>query len=204
MPNEKPRNGYNWTKHNEQKRKDSEASDDAKSDDVPAPGSDGRADVPGVQPEEGRTPPFGDAGGQDGGAGGSDYAHKPRTPYPGADIGLTTPIARIIHDKDVRDMVGSYVDAMRKYADKEQYMMPPFTPDDAHQFVVMDGIVVWLVPGHRFTVVQFAFVTHDGITCQVRATMEYGDPVDMEKGIKRYIENQRRQNLFGASLDVRH
>lgn len=190
-------NGYDWGKFYEQKLEEEQA--DAS--------EEGVHDIT-VGPERGTgKPEGGEANGQDDGAGGGDdtfeYRARPKA-FPGVDLGLETPVGRIIHDKDVRDSILSYVDMMAKYASKEMLELPPFSLDNAHQHTVMDGVLVSILPNDQYTQVLFHFVTQDGIPCSISEFMELADLESTEKQIIKYINNRRREEMLGAKAGVIH
>jgi len=190
----KRRNGYNWGEY-EQERKELKKEVDGEGV-LDLESGEKESDV---SLDEG-TPD----GSNDGKRGGYGVQESPPS-YPGADIGLTTPVGRIIHDKDVRDKIGSYVDYFLKHAAKDKYPVPPGMPDAGHEFMVVDRkVLVWLLGGNRMTVVQFAFMTNDDIPCQARETMEHSNLPDVIRQMEIYIDNQRRQNMLGARAEIRH
>lgn len=191
------KNGFNWSIYNEQKQKEFEKSAAEACDINAEKVSFKLAKLLGKEQKE----KHGDAERKDSRTGGSVDSQKHVQAYPSNDIGLETPIGRIIHDKDVRDSVLSYADMMSRYAGKDMYEIPPFSPSTGHQFTVINKrVVVWLVPDSEYTAVQFFFCTPDGIHCRVNEVMELADLAETEKQITIYINNQRRENLFGSIL----
>lgn len=190
-------NGHDWKKWYEQKFQKELQSDAEESIHDLTISEEGRE----CEPEGGETD------GRDHADGGGDHAPKRRAPpkaYPGVGIGLETPIGRIVHDKDVRDRVLSYVDMMSKYASLEHLDLPQFSVDDAHRHVVMHGVVVSFLPNDDYTQVLFHFVTHDGIPCSISELMEMADLEETEKQIEKYLQNRRREDLLGGKARVIH
>lgn len=191
----KKHNGFDWERYNEQKQKELQAEDASK----------GLLDPPSSEEEQDSESEEGKTDGQDDGGIGSDNPQQHRDPFPGAIIGLSTPVGRMVHDKDVRDRIGSFVDYFLTHAAKGKYPVPAGMPDHGHEQMVFDGkVLVWLIPGAEYTLVHFAFGTSDDIMCQARAIMENTDLEEIKEQMEIYITNQRRENLQPGHARIVH
>lgn len=188
-------NGYNWGRYSEQKLKELQEEADVESLFEASSGEE----------QQDGEPEGGESDGQDDGDGGGDSYEKNTSPYPGAVLGLTSPVGRMVHDKEVRDKIGTYVDYFLTHAAKDKYPVPPGGPEYGLEFIVIeDKVLVWLLPDREYTVIQFSFGTSDGIPCQVRESMENSDFEEIKRQTDVYISNQRRENMFAGHARIVH